>query len=99
MKFQIYSGLGGSFGGAEFQGVFEFETFDEATNYAFDLALEEYSLYEGCHGILSWEDCRNDLIDSFPDAEWDDEDVDLRYQEELESWIDYYVIPAEEPKG
>lgn len=48
---------------------------------------------------LSWDDCRNDLIDSFPDTEWDDEDVDLRYQEELESWIDYYVIPAEESKG
>lgn len=93
-KYQIFSGMSGGFGGAQYQGTYDFKTFTEAEDYAFDLTLEIYASYEGCHGILSWNDCRNDLIDSFPDTEWDDEDVDNRYQEELESWIEYYVIPV-----
>lgn len=58
------------------------------------LAVEEYQSYEGCHGIMSWDDCREDLIDSSFD--YDDEAVDDRYQEELESWLSYYVEPEEE---
>lgn len=43
---------------------------------------------------MSWDDCRKDLIDSGFD--YDDEAVDDYYQEELESWLSYYVKPEEE---
>lgn len=95
-KYEIYSGMGGGFGGAVFQCIEEFNSIVEADEYAYNLAVEEYQSYEGSHGILSWDDCREDLIDSYPDMEIDDEDVDAHYQEEIESWIEYYVIPVEE---
>lgn len=67
MKYKIYAGLSGGFGGATYQKT------------------EDYS---------SMDDCREDLIDSGFD--YDDEAVDDRYQEELESWLSYYVEPEEE---
>lgn len=93
-KYKIYAGLGGGFGGANYQGTHEFATENEACNYAYNLAVEEYQSYEGCHGILSWDDCREDLLDFDPDIEIDDGDVFCRYQEEIEAWIQYYVRPA-----
>lgn len=94
-KYSIYAGMGGSFGGAVFQLFEEFNSLEEAQECAYQLALEQYQSYEGLHGILSWEDCRQDLLDSYPDMKIDDEDVDAHYQEELESWIEYYVLPFE----
>lgn len=44
--------------------------------------------------VMSWDDCREDLIDSGFD--YDDEAVDDHYQEEVESWLSYYVEPEEE---
>lgn len=92
MKYAIYSGLGGGFGGAKLQTIDDFNSYEEAEELAYQMALEEY---EGLHGILNWFECRGDLLDSFPDIEIDDEDVDMRYQEEVESWIDYYILPAD----
>jgi hypothetical protein len=43
------------------------------------------------HGVMSWEDCREES-----GFDYDDESVDSRYQEELESWLSYYVEPAED---
>lgn len=94
-KYSLYAGLGGGFGGAHYQYSDDFISLSEAEECVYRLALEEYQSYEGSHGILSWEDCREDLLDSFPDIEIDDEDVDQRYQEEVESWIEYYVLPFE----
>ena len=86
MKYKIYAGLGGGFGGATYQMTEDYASIDEA--------LEEYESYEGMHGIMSWEDCREDLEESGFD--YNDESVDSRYQEELESWLSYYVEPAED---
>lgn len=91
MKYKIYAGLSGGFGGATYQKTEDYSSMDED---AYALAVEEYQSYEGCHGIMSWDDCREDLIDSGFD--YDDEAVDDRYQEELESWLSYYVEPEEE---
>lgn len=96
--YKIYAGLSGGFGGAHFQSTEEFTTKDEANSYAYEVAVGEYQSYEGCHGILSWKDCQEDLNDSFPDTDFDDEDVDERYQEEIESWIEYYVVLTNRPE-
>lgn len=94
MLFEIYAGLSGGFGGASHQETDEFNSEEEALEYAYHLAIEEYQSYEGCHGILDWLDCREDLIKS--GFSYNDDDVDARYQEEIESWIEYYVEPAED---
>lgn len=96
--YKIYAGLGGGFGGTHFQSTEEFPNEDEAYSYAYNIAVNEYKSYEGCHGVLSWEDCQEDLNDSFPDMDFNDEDVDNHYQEEIESWIEYYVVLANGPK-
>ena len=97
MKYAIYAGLSGGFGGAIFQYVGDFDSEDEALGAAHDKAVEEYESYEGCHGLMDWEDVRDDLRESW-DEEPGEDDVRERYIEEVESWIDYRVEEYEEGK-
>ena len=94
--FKIYCGMGGSFGGVRYNGTYEYANIDEATEDAYRMAEEEYQSYEGCHGIMSWQDCYEDLRDSFGE-EPDEEDVDIHYREAIEGWISYYALPATGP--
>lgn len=94
IKYNLYAGLSGGFGGATYMGTYEFDTIEEATNEAYLLACEVYESYEGCHGILSWEDCEAELLESGED--FDEEDVNLYYMEEKEGWLSYYAVPADE---
>lgn len=97
MKYAIFAGLNGGFGGATFQYVDDFNNEDEALGAAHDKAIEEYESYEGCHGLMDLEDVRDDLRESF--GEEPDEDVIMkRYIEEVESWVDYRVEEYEEGK-
>lgn len=97
--FKIYAGLGGGFGGPVYQGIYEYGSAEEALKDAYRLAEEEYQSYEGCHGILSYEDCEQDLRnsgfidDDLTDAEIEDIVAD-HYLEVMESWISYEVKEA-----
>lgn len=100
--FKIYAGMGGSFGGAQYQGTYEYADIDEATADAYRIAEEEYQSYEGCHGIMSPEEVEEDLRDSgFIEEDLTDSEVadmiDSYYHEEIESWISYYALPATGP--
>lgn len=100
--FKIYCGMGGSFGGARYNGTYEYANIDEATADAYRMAEEEYQSYEGCHGILSYADCEEDLQDSgFIDGDMSDDEIEdmvySHYREEIESWISYYALPATGP--
>ena len=95
-KFAIFAGLGGSFGGAVFQGVYEYDDATTAEADAYRMAEEEYQSYEGCHGIMSWEDCYEDAkesgwIDEASTQNEIEDCVDNHYLEEMESWLSYYV--------
>lgn len=90
MKFEIYAGLGGGFGGASYVETIEANTREEAEEYARQCAIDDYESYEGSHGILSRDDVFEDLIESFGEEPLE-EDVDLKYMEEVEGWITYYV--------
>lgn len=92
-KYNIYAGLGGSFGGATYRGTGDFKSYADAEQTAYELAVEEYESYEGLHGILSWHDVadENEL-----DYNEDSIDIDDLYQEELENWIEYYAVLASE---
>ena len=101
--YNLYAGLSGGFGGLHYCQTVECSTYEEAVKEAYTLAEEEYQSYEGYHGIMSWEDCRDDCKES----EWIGEDmteneiedvVDSRYLEEIESWIVYEArLASEDP--
>lgn len=93
-KFDVFAGLNGGFGGAEFIETIEADNEFEAEEYAYQYAVDMYQSYEGYYGILSWEDCYNALKEYGPDT-FDDNMVDDYYLNEIESWIVYYVIEVE----
>ena len=100
--FKIYTGMSGGFGGATYNGTYEYDSIEEATHDAYLKAEEEYQSYEGYHGIMSFEDVEEDLRESgfigddMTDSEIQDY-VASHYLEEIESWISYYAIPATGP--
>ena len=101
--FKIYAGMGGSMGGARYNGTYEYANIDEALRDAYRMAEEEYQSYEGYHGIMSLEDVEEDLRESgfigddMTDSEIED-CVAYHYLEEIESWICYEAKPATGPE-
>lgn len=93
MKYNIYAGLSGGFGGATYQGTEDFDNIDEATDVAYQLACEEYDAHAGNYGLRSWGDiaAEEDL-----DEEDDELEIDEIYTEEREDWIEYYAVLTEE---
>lgn len=96
-EFNIYEGLGGGFGGASYHSTILAESQREAEEYAYALACETFESYESEHGIRSWYECAGDL-DIDPNTTDPDEiaTVNEEYEDERETWIDYYAIPTEE---
>ena len=97
MKYDLYAGLGGRFGGANliFKGV-EYDNKEEATKAAYEYAVEEYQSYEGYHGLTSYNDIKENTEDYGLDEDPEAEDIDEVYTEEVENWIEYYAIPTAE---
>lgn len=98
--YKIYAGLNGSFGGAVYQGTYEFASQEEAEKYAYDLAWEEYESYGGNHGLLDWDGVYEDLLESEwiePGAQSEADieiAVDEAYREQVEGWIEYRAVPT-----
>lgn len=89
MKYSIFVGLGGSFGGARFADAMEFDSQEAAEQDAYELACEHYGNYVGMYSLREVGDImEEDGVDE--DEAWE------IYQEERESWITYYVKPYEE---
>lgn len=87
--YNIYAGLGGSFGGARYIGTLRNSSLKEAEEYAYEVACEEYESYEDLHGLRT-------TVDIMDEEEVDADEAWEIYLEERESWLDYYVIPTEE---
>lgn len=93
MRYNIYAGLGGGFGGATYQGTGDFSSRDSAEEMAYQYAIEEYEMYEGSHGIRSWADIADEEC---LDYEEDEYEINEMYEDERESWMEYYVRLTEE---
>lgn len=93
MKYNIYAGLGGGFGGATYQGTGDFSSRESAEEMAYQYAVEEYEMYEGSHGIRSWTDIADE---EGLDYEEDEDEINEIYEYEKESWMEYYVRLTEE---
>ena len=73
-QFNIYAGLSGGFGGASYRGTGEFKSLADAEEEAYMLAIEEYEMHEGNHGIMSWHDiAEENNLDTLDDSEEIDE--------------------------
>ena len=97
MKYNLYAGLNGGFGGTNlvFKGA-EYNDIEEATKAAYEYAVEEYQSYEGYHGLASYNDIKENPEDYGLDEDPEAENIDEVYTEEVENWIEYYAIPTAE---
>lgn len=86
MLYKIYSGLAGGFGGATLRCVENFDTVEEAEDFAYECACEEYDSMAGLHGLRS-------LQDIMEEEGATEDEAEEYYNEDRESWLDYYVKP------
>lgn len=95
-EYNIYAGLGGGFGGARYQFTTLCENIDDANDIAYQVACEDYDSYAGIHGIRSYDEIaeEEDLV-----LGEDDETIDEIYNDERESWVDYYAVLTSEDDG
>jgi hypothetical protein len=87
MKFAIKYALGGGFGGCEMAEpeIMEFDSRQEAEDYAYEMACEEYDQYDGLHGLRSVEQImEEDEIEDYDEAY-------EAWMDERESWLDWEV--------
>lgn len=94
MKFKVYAGLSGGFGGATYHGTYEYNSHKEAEDDARQLAIEEYESYGGYHGLYTWDSMREEIANEYYDGDIDavpEDEVDVAYCEEVESWLSYHV--------
>ena len=101
-QFNIYARLSGSFGGATYQYTSLYETEEEASKEAFQIACDEYESHEGYHGLIDWEGaidlyCEDNGInrEDFEDNYENSLEVEEYYSEARESWIEYWAVPTD----
>lgn len=94
-KYEIFAGVTNG-DDPPSHGIYEFRNEQEANVYAYQLAVEDYQSYEGYHGILDWDECKEDLqesgmLDGLAEDEIE-ECVNTHYLENIESWVTYYAV-------
>lgn len=87
--YNIYAGLSGGFGGANYIGTLRDSNLEEAEKYAYEAACEEYDSYAGSHGLRT-------VDEIMEDETLDERDAYETYLQEMEDWIECYVIPTDE---
>lgn len=103
-EYNLYAGMSGSFGGPSYVGTLKADKVSDAEEIARRIAIEIYQQYEGMYGILSYEECYKDCLERYKadinNKTIDEEDISAialdRYWEEVEGWIIYYAVNAEE---
>jgi len=83
-NWKIFAGLGGGFGGASELEILENVTREEAESYAYQLAIDEYESYAGSNGL-------RDIDEIMEEDGVDENEAEQTYNEERESWLDYWV--------
>lgn len=97
-EYNIYSGLGGGFGGASYQHTTLCESAEDAEKEAYESAVEEYQSYEGFNSIPTWSDSLDAAMEENPGVPEDElhEIADEIYNSIMEEWIEYYCILTED---
>lgn len=97
--FNLYAGLNGGFGGPTYRGSIYAKNEDEASEWAYELACEEYDSYSGMHGLFDPQDAYDNPEDYGLDENPTEEDIDELWREDRESWIGYYAVLAEDDEN
>lgn len=96
-EYNIYAGLGGGFGGADYHSTILAKDHAEAEDYAYAIACEDYESYEGSYSIKDWGDIAEELeLDSSTEDPEEIESIQQAYEEERNNWIDYYAVLTED---
>jgi hypothetical protein len=90
-KWFISYGLGGGFGGADNHEVIDADNQEQAEEYAYEMACQEYDSYAGLHGL-------RDLEMIMDEDECEEEEAEMTYNVERESWLDYSAEPIDPEK-
>ena len=100
MYYKIYGGIpSGLDSDVPYHGTIKFANENDAFHYAWICAVEEYESYGGMHGYYD-RDFIYDNPEEFgldSDSDTFDEDVEFAYQNEIESWVDYWAVLATGP--
>ena len=86
-------GLSGGFGGIRDYEVIEASSQEEADDYAYERACENYENYAGMYGLRDVGQIMEE-----DDIE-DEEEAEEIYKEEMESWLDYEAFPYTKEKA
>lgn len=97
-KYNIYAGLEDGFGGAQYQGTVDCDSFAEAYELAHEYAIQEYESYEGYHGVPDYGTIEDNPDDYGLGEGFTEEDVYEILSECQENWIEYYAVAFEEDK-
>lgn len=84
--FIIGWGLGGGFGGIRDYEVIQAGSIEEAEEWAFENACENYDRYVGSNGL-------REIGDIMEEEEVDEEEACDIFAEERENWMEYYAVP------
>lgn len=97
-EYNIYAGLGGGFGGAKYQYTSLYESPEKAEEEAYEVASEEYESYGGYHGLLTYEEALETAMEANPGKSEEElqEYIDELFEEDKESWIEYYAVLTSE---
>ena len=100
-QYNIYAGLGGSFGGASYQYTILANSLEEAKNEAWEAACDEFESIAGSHGLYDEENCIEEycLSNNLSRDELDEKDlavINELYLEERDSWIRFNAVLTEE---
>ena len=100
-RYNIYAGLGGGFGGANYIETAEFASEEDAMSAAEATAREVYESYSGLHGLF---DADEYMEEQYPDfdaldvSEQNDIEVemDALREEDFQAWAVFYVLEADD---
>lgn len=102
-EYNIYAGLGGSFGGAKYQYTTLCASMDEAEDEAYQAASREYDMFTFYDGVRGFDEALEEARENIDDG-WnlDDDDPDLQsfaeeiYHGYMDDWCQYYAVPTDE---
>ena len=86
-RFAIYAGVDSAW----YQGEDEFESPEEALTAARKIALEIYEDLAGSNGYLSWNECLEELTNTYPDEIIGGTDVNNYYNKVLDRHLRYTI--------
>lgn len=86
-RYKVYGGIGSIF---DFLGIFVCDSLEEAEEIGKKYAMALYQDCEGDYDMMSWEDCKNQMVALGED--YSEEKVDRYYRDVMSCWLVYSAM-------